>query len=94
MKINPDDPYFPSPYKRGENCPHTSEGTGGCPACLGVTIRLHLAESAMQGMVAGWLTQPDVANLPDWDSIAADADSLADAMIERANRDERTDNGE
>ncbi len=53
-----------------------------------MTIRLKLAAMAMQGMVTGWLTQPDVANLPDWDSIAADTIALADAMIDRANWDE------
>lgn len=77
--INRNDPYFPNPYKLLDVCPHNI--MGDCPACLGVTIRLHLVESAMKGLIAS-------AGDRGWDDILVNtAFELADAMIARANRD-------
>lgn len=80
------DPWYPNPYKLGENCPHRSEGAGGCPACLGVTVRLHLAAIAMEGYNANpvWchLDQSDKAEMSLRD---------ADTMIDQADRDEGKD---
>lgn len=91
MKINPNDPWHPNPYKHMDACPHSI--MGGCPACLGVTVRLKLAAMAMQG----WLTtfsseNPNVASRCDAPSLANWAFELTDVMIERANRDEEETN--
>jgi hypothetical protein len=80
MKINPNDPWYPNPYKLGEQCPHGI--MGGCEECLGVTIRLKLAADALKSPL---LRDFGVArNL----SIADGAFAMADDLIERANRDE------
>ena len=83
--IRPGDPWYPNPYKRGENCPHQSEGNGGCPACLGVTIRLKLAVEMANS------PQLHIECLRHNMNVVDGAFYLADAMIERENRDEGSD---
>lgn len=77
MTINPDDPWYPNPYKLGEMCPHNI--MGGCPGCRGVPIRLKLAETAMHAYIASGDMSPNVTEA---------AFAYADRVIERANRDE------
>ena len=96
MKINPNDPWYPRRFKLIEKCSH--DIMGGCPACLGVTIQLHLAEAAMQAIIASCGRSYDM-ELETRRTIIYDAEVMAnelitrlnkpDTMIERANRDER-----
>lgn len=98
MKIDPNAPWYPSPFKKHDVyeggtavvvCDKCAHGVpGGCPACLGVPIRLKLAAMAMQGIV-GNSAIGFTANL----EIGECAFKMADAMIARANRDEETGDG-
>lgn len=86
MTIKPDDPWYPNPYTLGEVYPHSV--LGGCPTCRGVTIRLNLATEMMKSPNLSHLFAIDKGNVYDA------ALKAADAMIERANRDEgKTDEG-
>lgn len=82
--IRPDDPYFPSPYRLGEKCPHYVQGGRAvCQSCQGVSIRLHLAESAM----AQWLQERPCA----LSAATEHGLKVADDLIARANRNDGSD---
>lgn len=85
MTIKPNGPWYPPPYKLDEQCPHGI--MGGCEECLGVPIRLKLAAEMAKGILAG---VPDSYDLTAEarSVILADAEFLADDLIERAIRDE------
>lgn len=74
MKINPEDPWYPVDRLVDDKS-----------AQSGVPIRLKLAAMAMQGFIA---TYPGETHAVDRDAIQVWSFGMADAMIDRANRDE------
>lgn len=87
MKINPDDPIYPSTC---EGYVTNSDGkqVWNVVEYPGLTIRLKLAAMMMQGYAAN-PTFYHISSFEQADMALCDADTL----IERANRDEGTDDG-
>ncbi len=91
MKINPDDPWYPTPWSVLHGHEHGAQITipSGYP---GVTIRLKLAAVVMQGWLTTFRSVDSIAAMRcDAPSLADWAYEIADAMIARANRDEGSD---
>lgn len=87
MKIDQNAPAYPNSYKLGERCPH--DIMGGCEECLGMTIRLKLIADFMCAIASMYEKGDDTpVQVHRAEDIAMWADELADAAIERANRDE------
>ena len=100
MKTNPDDSWYPNPSKLDEQCPHGI--SGGCTECRaalmasgrGVTIRLKLAADFAVSLVASWPPETHKGINDELVGCTMNAGLfMADTMLERANREEGSDDG-